>query len=298
MPNIMISYRRDDSEVITGRIFDRLVTHYGKEAVFHDIDSVPLGVDFREHINTVLNTSDIVLAVVGPKWVGQRAGVSRLANAADPVRVKIEGDLGRNVPLIPILVLRGKMPRPDQLPPSLQDFAYRNALPISSGRNFDVHMTRLFRSMDEILEQKTAQAVAQRKVEEERKAAEARREAEEERQAAEAERKAEEERRAAEAQRKAEKARQAAETRRKAEEERQAAETRRKAEEQHRAAAAQRKAEEEAQAAADEHVRRSEERAALRRQILRTPNRTGNGGMKGLFWPAWPSPSYLTNCGC
>jgi hypothetical protein len=31
---------------------------------------------------------------------------------------------------------------------------------------------------------------------------------------------------------------------------------------------------------------------------IRTPNRTGNGGMKGLFWPAWPSPSYLTNCGC
>ena len=93
MPNIMISYRRDDSEAITGRIFDRLVAHYGKEAVFQDIDSVPLGVDFREHINTFLNTSDIVLAVVGPKWVGPRAGLSRLANAADPVRVEIEGAL-------------------------------------------------------------------------------------------------------------------------------------------------------------------------------------------------------------
>ena len=163
-----------------------------------------LGVDFREHINTVLNTSDIVLAVVGPKWVGPRAGLSRLANAADLVRVEIEGALGRNVPLIPILVLRGKMPRPDQLPPSLQDFPYRNALPVSSGQDFDVHMARLIRSVDEILKQRTAQAAAQRKVEEERKAAEAQRKAEEERQTAEAPRKAEEERQAAEAARKAE----------------------------------------------------------------------------------------------
>src|SRR6202008_2663190 len=54
MPHITISYRRDDSGVITGRIFDRLVTHYGRDAVFRDIDSIPPGADFREHINHVL----------------------------------------------------------------------------------------------------------------------------------------------------------------------------------------------------------------------------------------------------
>src|ERR1700730_1735965 len=77
MPRITISYRRDDSGVITGRIFDRLAGHYGRESVFRDIDSIPPGADFRDHVNLVLDQSDIVLAVVGPRWVGQRGGQSR-----------------------------------------------------------------------------------------------------------------------------------------------------------------------------------------------------------------------------
>ena len=31
---------------------------------------------------------------------------------------------------------------------------------------------------------------------------------------------------------------------------------------------------------------------------LRTPNKTGNGGTRGVFWAAWPSLSYLMDCGC
>jgi hypothetical protein len=66
MPRIVISYRREDSGIITGRIFDRLIAKYGREAVFRDIDNIPFGVDFRQHLEKVLQASDIVLAVVGP----------------------------------------------------------------------------------------------------------------------------------------------------------------------------------------------------------------------------------------
>ncbi|HEV2186681.1 MAG TPA: toll/interleukin-1 receptor domain-containing protein, partial [Stellaceae bacterium] len=116
MPRITISYRRDDSDVITGRIFDRLSAHYGRETVFRDIDSIPLGVDFRKHVNSVIDDTDIMVAVVGPKWIGPRPGQSRLDNAADPVRVEIDAALRKKVPLIPVLVLRAQMPRADQLP--------------------------------------------------------------------------------------------------------------------------------------------------------------------------------------
>ena len=70
MPRITISYRRDDSLDITGRIFDRLERHFGREAVFRDIDSIPPGADFRRHIDRILDESDIILAIVGPRWIG------------------------------------------------------------------------------------------------------------------------------------------------------------------------------------------------------------------------------------
>jgi len=70
MPKISISYRRADSEAMTGRIFDRLTAHYGKEAIFRDIDDIPAGTDFRVHINEVLRSTHILLAIVGPAWLG------------------------------------------------------------------------------------------------------------------------------------------------------------------------------------------------------------------------------------
>ena len=90
MPRITISYRREDTLDITGRIFDRLERHFGREAVFRDIDSIPPGADFRRHIERVLDESDIILAIVGPRWIGPDNEHVRLASPADPVRLEIE----------------------------------------------------------------------------------------------------------------------------------------------------------------------------------------------------------------
>src|SRR5262245_34203605 len=41
---VFISYRRDDSAGIAGRIYDRLIQEFGRNAVFKDVDSIPLGI--------------------------------------------------------------------------------------------------------------------------------------------------------------------------------------------------------------------------------------------------------------
>jgi hypothetical protein len=151
MPRITISYRRDDSGVITGRIFDRLVGHYGRNAVFRDIDNIPLGVDFRKHIEHVFDSSDIVLAIVGPHWVGPSLAENRLSNEADPVRIEIEGALRKGATLIPVLVLGARMPTAGELPETVKDFAYRNAVQLDAGQDFDLHMARLIRGIDGVL---------------------------------------------------------------------------------------------------------------------------------------------------
>ena len=155
MPKIAISYRRADSEAMTGRIFDRLIAHYGKEAIFRDIDDIPPGIDFRVHINQTLLKTHILLAIVGPHWLGMASDGSadRIQEESDPVRVEVETALRRRVPLIPVLIGTTKMPSSDQLPPSLKDFAFRNAVKVDTGQDFDYHMDRLIRSMDAILEQ-------------------------------------------------------------------------------------------------------------------------------------------------
>src|SRR5207248_1561879 len=111
---------------------------------------------FRQHINAILDQSDIVLAIVGPQWIGPRRGQSRLENEADPVRLEIEAVLRRDVPLIPILVQRAAMPQAGQLPESMRDFAYRNGIQVDAGQDFDNHVARLTRAMDGLLANKGA----------------------------------------------------------------------------------------------------------------------------------------------
>src|ERR1700693_3357030 len=155
MPKIAISYRRADSEAMTGRIFDRLIAHYGKEAIFRDIDDIPPGIDFRVHINQTLLKTHILLAIVGPQWLrlASDRGGGRIPGEFGPARREVEPALRRRVPLIPVLIGSTRMPSSDQLPPSLKDFSFRNAVKVDTGQDFDYHMDRLIRSMDAILEQ-------------------------------------------------------------------------------------------------------------------------------------------------
>src|SRR5262245_54199846 len=125
MSKIIISYRRADSAATAGRIFDRLAGHYGDDAVFMDVDKIPFGTDFREHIRKVLAGGDILLAVIGPNWLGKSAdGKSRVMDEADPVRVEIETALRQKTRIIPILVEGASMPGVADLPDGLRDLAY------------------------------------------------------------------------------------------------------------------------------------------------------------------------------
>jgi tetratricopeptide (TPR) repeat protein len=199
MPTIIVSYRREDSRHITGRIVDRLEQHYGKGQVFMDIDAIPYGMDFRQHLRNMLDRCDVLVAVVGPHWIGADAsGQPRISDPTDWVRIEIETALSKDIPVIPVLIDRAHMPKPHELPESLRDFAYRQGADLDTGRDFHPHMDRLIHAISESVVRREAEA-KRRKDEDEshrqHEAAEQKRKEDEERlrQEAKAKRPAEEE---------------------------------------------------------------------------------------------------------
>ncbi|MFZ1803545.1 MAG: TIR domain-containing protein [Nitrospira sp.] len=68
MSKILISYRREDSIDVTGRIYDRLVKDFVPDAVFMDVDSIPYGVDFLTYLDEQVGKCDVFLAVIGRDW--------------------------------------------------------------------------------------------------------------------------------------------------------------------------------------------------------------------------------------
>jgi hypothetical protein len=107
---------------MAGRIFDRLEDHYGKNNVFMDIDTIPIGLDFREHLQQTLQRCDILIAIVGPRWLGTDAhGHHAISEETDWVRIEIETALANGIPVVPVLIDRLQMPRASELPESLRN---------------------------------------------------------------------------------------------------------------------------------------------------------------------------------
>jgi len=148
MSKIFLSYRRQDSIGVAGRIYDRLRAHFGGEAVFMDIDSIPFGEDFREHIDAAVGQCDVVLAVIGTRWAGETDAHRRLDDPRDFVRIELESALHRNLPVIPILIDHATMPGDADLPPSLARLAFRNAIDVDQGRDFHHHLDRLIKGIE------------------------------------------------------------------------------------------------------------------------------------------------------
>ena len=150
MTKIFISYRRDDSSYIAGMINDRLGKHFGPNSVFLDIDSIPLGLDFRKHISDSVGQCNVLLALIGDSWINATndQGSRRLDDPTDFVRLEVESALKRDIPVIPVLVGKARMPSATELPSSLQELAFRNAAEVRAGLDLQEHLTRLVRGID------------------------------------------------------------------------------------------------------------------------------------------------------
>jgi uncharacterized membrane protein YhaH (DUF805 family) len=133
---IFINYRRGDSSGAAGRIYDRLLQHFGRDELFMDVDALEPGIDFVKSLDEQVSNCRAFITVIGPNWLHaqDRDGNSRLNNPNDYVRVEIEAALKRDVRLIPVLVEGATMPQPTDLPGSLKALARRNAVEISHHR--------------------------------------------------------------------------------------------------------------------------------------------------------------------
>lgn len=152
-PMIFLSYRREDSEHITGRIRDRLGTHFGEHAIFRDVDSIPAGMDFVRKVEDTIKAARILVAIIGPHWADatDRQGRRRLEQSDDPVRFELETALVVGLPLVPVLVNNARMPEREALPASLAALPSINAVIIPPEPYFAEGVKRLASSLEALI---------------------------------------------------------------------------------------------------------------------------------------------------
>jgi hypothetical protein len=162
MPKVFISYRREDSQDVAGRIYDRLRKHLPDHDLFKDVDSIPAGVDFRTALRGAVEQCDVMLIVIGPQWLTATDGqdLRRLDSPQDYVRLEVEAALARDITVIPVLVSHARMPGEQDLPVAIGDLAFRNARSVRPDPDFHLDMDRLVRAIGFDPQEVRATAVA------------------------------------------------------------------------------------------------------------------------------------------
>jgi hypothetical protein len=145
---VFICYRREDAPGHSGRLADRLSQRFGDDEVFMDVDSIPIGVDFVAALTHAVESSHVVLVIIGPRWLDAR---ERLDDPNDYVRVEIQAALERDMPVVPVLVHGARLPSAQELPEPLQPLVRRHAVELTDA-NFRSDSGRLIEGLEPILE--------------------------------------------------------------------------------------------------------------------------------------------------
>ena len=143
-----------------------------------DVDNIPVGEDFVAYLNSQVAKCDVLLAVIGPKWLRakDKRGQRRLHQPDDWVAIELAAAFTRNVRVIPILVEATRMPRESELPDSLKPLARRQAAEVRHahfGKDAEALVAEMRKAMAADSEKVRLEAEAKRKAREEQKQPEA-----------------------------------------------------------------------------------------------------------------------------
>lgn len=149
MSKIFLSYRREESLDISGRIYDWLRRAFGMDAVFKDVNTIAPGGLFKDEIDKALASSTALVAVIGRRWLTLTGedGRPRLQDSKDFVRLELEEALRRGVRIFPVFV-DGAAPLPRAaMPESLVTLADFQGLAIRPDPDFYHDMKRPIREL-------------------------------------------------------------------------------------------------------------------------------------------------------
>jgi hypothetical protein len=131
-PTVFVSYRRSDSPSAARQIADALKARFGDDNVFFDTRDLRPGTDWHRDIEERVRACEVIVAVIGPRWVAiadERGRRRVLApEEEDVVRTEIEVALRGGGRVVPVLVDDAAVPARETLPRPFRPMTSLNAV--------------------------------------------------------------------------------------------------------------------------------------------------------------------------
>jgi hypothetical protein len=126
---VFINYRRRDTRHVAGRLRDRIVSQFGADSVFVDVESILPGQDYVAAIDSAVSQCMVMCVLVGETWLRPDPnGTRRIDDEHDRLRLEIEAGLRHRTVVIPVLVDEATMPKSADLPAALEPLSRHQAV--------------------------------------------------------------------------------------------------------------------------------------------------------------------------
>ena len=124
-PLAFVSYRRVDSSHASRWLADSIARTFGAQSVFIDTESIRASNDWAEKINQALASATLLIPVIGHTWLSTADENSqrRIDIKNDWVRNEIRHAIRSKISILPVLVSKAAIPKPNALPEPIRDLA-------------------------------------------------------------------------------------------------------------------------------------------------------------------------------
>jgi TIR domain-containing protein/NB-ARC domain-containing protein len=116
--DVFINYRTADTAFGAAATYELLAEKLDKKRIFLDNQSLAPGVDYPRLLRAALESTRVLLVLIGPNWLNADSVGTRLLIERDTdwVRYEIRRALEREVPIVPVLLDGAALPDPGRLP--------------------------------------------------------------------------------------------------------------------------------------------------------------------------------------
>jgi tetratricopeptide (TPR) repeat protein len=117
---VFISYRGEDSGNSGALLYTDLTRRFGEDLVFLDAESILAGADFATELLKRVRSAQVVLAVIGPRWLTATDPTDptrqRIHDPSDWIRRELAEAFAAGVRVIPVLTDQAVLPSETELP--------------------------------------------------------------------------------------------------------------------------------------------------------------------------------------
>lgn len=126
---IFINYRTGDSHSYAALLYTGLTHEFGERNVFLDCESIPAGADFVAELVRRVRSAQVVLAVIGPRWlaIDESTGRRRIDDPGDWIRRELVEAFTHGVRVVPVLTDAAALPADAELPRDIAALSGRQA---------------------------------------------------------------------------------------------------------------------------------------------------------------------------